>query len=168
MSLDELRNNPLFAPLFSKEHLQRHQFEFQFLPNLIPVLYSSGIINDDTMVNPLSWKNYSGPNVQIDPKFLEQISVVKKELNNGINKFLITFPQPKVGTECFFAILYFDEQKKSNYFTLELELGKDFGSTEGSGLICGQEGSKHLNFSRVCKANLDEFEKCVQQLYNKN
>ena len=168
MSLDELRNNPIFAPLFSMEHLQRHQFEFQFLPNLIPVLYSSGIINDDTMINPTSWKNYSGPNVQIDPKFLEQISVTKKELNSGVKKFLITFPQPKVGTECFFAILYFDEQKKSNYFTLELELGNDFGSGEGAGLICGQEGSKHLNFRRVCKANLDDFEKCVQQLYNEN
>ena len=106
--------------------------------------------------------------MEVDPKFFEQITVQKKELENGIKKFLITFPEPKVGTECFFAILYFDEKKNSDYFTLELEFGNDFGSQEGSGLICGQEGSKHLNYSRVCKANWDDFEKVVEALYNKH
>ncbi len=168
MSLEELRNNPIFAPLFSLEHIQRHECEFKFIPNLLPVLYSQGIINDEILTNPSQWKNYGGPICKVDPKFFEQITVQKKELENGIKKFLITFPEPKVGTECFFAILYFDEKKNSDYFTLELELGNDFGSQEGSGLICGQEGSKHLNYSRVCKANWDDFEKVVEALYNKH
>ena len=168
MSLNELRNNPIFAPLFSIEHLQRHQFEFQFLPNLLPVLYSQGIINDEQMVNPPTWKNYSGPNVQINSEFLDKISVIKKDLKNNVKKFMFTFPEPKVGTECYFAILYFDENKNWEYYTLELELGNDFGSQDGSGLICGQKGSKHLNFGRVCKANLEDFEKCIAQFYKEN
>ena len=168
MSLEELRKNPIFAPLFSKEHQQRHQFEFQFLPNMLPVLYFNAILSEDDMTKPASWQKYFGPQFQIDQAYLEHITVTKKELNNGGNKFLITFPTPKVGTECFFAILYFDKEKNSKYFTLELELGKDFGSGEGNGLVCGQEGKKHLNYSRVCKANLDDFEKCVQEYYKEN
>ena len=120
------------------------------------------------MVNPPSWKNYSGPNVQINPEFLDKISVIKKDLKNNVKKFMFTFPEPKVGTECYFAILYFDENKNWEYYTLELELGNDFGSQDGSGLICGQKGSKHLNFGRVCKANLEDFEKCIAQFYKEN
>ena len=101
-------------------------------------------------------------------KFLEQITVVKKELDNGVKKFLISFPTPKVGTESFFAILYFDKEKKSKYYTLELELGSDFGSEDGTGLVCGQEGKNHLNYKRICKANLDDFEKCVDEFYKEN
>ena len=168
MSLEELRNNPIFAPLFTLEHQKRHQLEFQFIPNMIPVLYSSNIISDDVLTNPKTWEDHFGPFFQMDPKYLEQITVVKKELDNGVKKFLMTFPIPKVGTESFFAILYFDKEKKSKYFTLELELGNDFGSGEGTGLICGQEGKNHLNYGRICKANLNDFEKCVDEFYKEN
>jgi len=166
--LDQLKNNPLFAPLLSQEHLQRHECEFKFIPNFLPVLYSGGIVTDETMINPSTWRQFLNPMMHIDPLFFDELSVEKKELENGIIKFIITFPKPKVGTECFFAILYFDEEKRSNYFTLELELGKDFGSTEGSGLICGQDGSKHLNFNRVCKADKEEFENAVKEIYNED
>ena len=165
MSIEQLLSNPIFAPLLSLEHIQRHQCEFQFIPNMLPVLYSQGIINDSVLENPSSWKNYLGPGSKIDPNFLDKLSVTKKELNNGIKKYVITFPPPKVGTECYFAILYFDEKKNSDYYTLELEMGNDFGTQEGSGLICGQKGSQHLNFRRICKANLDDFEKCIEKFY---
>ena len=166
--LDQLKNNPLFAPLLSKEHLQRHECEFKFIPNFLPVLYSGGIVSDEIMVNPSNWKTFLNPIMHIDPLFFDELTVEKKELENGKIKFIITFPKPKVGTECYFAILYFDEEKNSTYFTLELELGKDFGSTEGSGLICGQEGSQHLNFKRVCKADKEEFENAVKEIYNED
>ena len=167
-SLEQLKKNPLYAPLLSQEHLQRNECEFKFIPNLLPVLYSGGIVTDEIMINPSSWRIFLNPMTHIDPLFFDELSVEKKELENGIIKFIITFPKPKVGTECFFAILYFDEEKRSNYFTLELELGNDFGSTEGSGLICGQDGSKHLNFNRVCKANKEDFENAVKEIYNED
>ena len=165
MSLEELRNNPPFAPLFSLEHKQRHQFEFQLLPKMLPMLYSNGIITEENMTKPSTWQRFFGPKFQIDQNYLNQVTVTKKELSDGVIKFLITFPTPKVGTESFYAILYFDKEKNSNYFTLELELGNDFGSTEGTGLVCGQEGKQHLNFKKVCKVNLDDFEKCVDEIY---
>ena len=164
--LNQFMNNPLFAPLLSKEHIQRHECEFKFIPNLLPVLYSGGIVTDEIMTNPSTWRQFLNPMIHIDPSFFDELSVEKKELENGTIKFIITFPKPKVGTECFFAILYFDGEKNSNYFTLELELGKDFGSTEGTGLICGQDGSKHLNFNRVCKADKEDFENAVEEIYN--
>ena len=69
MSLEELRNNPIFAPLFTLEHQKRHQLEFQFLPNMIPVLYSSNIISDEVFTNPTSWGNHFGPFFQIESNF---------------------------------------------------------------------------------------------------
>lgn len=164
--LEKLKNNPMFAPLLSQEHLQRHECEFKFIPNLLPVLYSGGIVTDETMTNPSTWRKFLNPMIHIDPSFFDELSVEKKECQNGLIKFIVTFPKPKVGTECFFAILYFDEEKQSSYFTLELELGKDFGTTEESGLICGQEGSQHLNFNKVCKVDKEEFENAVKEIYN--
>ena len=35
------------------------------------------------------------------------------------------------------------------------------GSQEGSGLISGQKGCKLLNFGRVSKTNLEDFEKYI-------
>ena len=57
-------------------------------------------------------------------------------------------------------------EKHSSYFTLEFELGKDFRTTEESGLICGQDGSQHLNFNKVCKVDKEEFENAVKEIYN--
>jgi hypothetical protein len=154
------------APGFTADHIRRHTCEFDFMPNVLPLLYSEGIIDDDIMTNPPSWIDYLvGMSKLTDPNFLYQISVQKKELKNGMKKFLFTFPEPKVGTECYYAILYFDQNLKWNYFTLELELGHDFGSPEGSGLVCGQEERRHLNFNRICKADMKEFEECVDELY---
>ena len=155
----------MFGSLFSPEHAKRYECEFRFIPNMLPVLYSGGIINDDIMGNPSTWKNYLGPKFNIDPNYLDKLSVIKKELNKGGKKFLITFPTPKVATECFFGILYFDANKKSKYYTLEKEMDIGLINTEGIGIICGQEGSSHSNYGIICKTNLDDFEKCVKSLY---
>ena len=160
--------NPIIAPTLTVDHLRRHTCEFVFMPNILPSLYSEGIIDDDIMTNPPSWIDYLvGMSKLTDPNFLYQISVQKKELQNGMKKFLFTFPEPEVGTECYYAILYFDHNLNWNYFTLELELGHEFGSPEGSGLVCGQEGIRHLNFNKICKADMKEFEECVEELYDK-
>lgn len=156
-----------FAPLLNLEHHNRHELEFMFIPNILPNLYSKGIINDDYIMNPSLWKK-SKICKKISPIFLQKISVQKKIFNNGVKKFIFIFPNPKCGCECFFAILYFDEFKNSNYFTLELEFGNDLGSTEGTGLVCGQKGYKHLNFFTICKVNLEDFENSVRKFYNEN
>ena len=41
-------------------------------------------------------------------------------------------------------------------------------NTEGIGIICGQEGSSHLNYGIICKTNLDDFEKGVKSLYKED
>ena len=152
--------------MFSPDHISRHELEFQFIPNQLPVLYTKGMINDNVMTNPSSWKNIFQMSGLLDPTYLDQITVQKIEMNNGIKKFFLTFPEPKIGTECFYAILFFDENKNWNYFTLEKEFGNDFGTTKGSGLICGQVGRQHLNFNKICRVDTQEFEVVVQQLYD--
>ena len=146
-------------------HIQRHQTEFNLIPNIISVLYSKGKIDDNIMMNPSSWINYEKLPGSINPRFLEQILIKKKELKSGVTKFILIFPPPKVGTECFFAILYFDEFKRPDYFTLELEFGNDFGTQNGTGLVCGQKEFQHLNYYTICKANLEDFENIVRKLY---
>ena len=155
------------APLLNLEHQNRHELEFMFIPNILPDLYSKGIINDDFIMNASLWKKFKICK-KVSPIFLQKISVQKKILKSGVKKFIFIFPTPKCGCECFFAILYFDEFKNSNYFTLELEFGNDLGTTEGTGLVCGQKGYKHLNFYTICKVNLEYFENCVRKFYNEN
>ena len=147
------------------EHIQRHQLEFLFIPNTISELYSKGKINDNIMMNPSSWINYEPYPGFIDPRFLDKILVQKKSFKSGLIKFIFTFPPPRVGDECFFAILYFDEYKNSDYFTLELEFGNDFGTQNGTGLVCGQKEFQHLNYFTICKTNLEDFENIVRKLY---
>jgi len=156
-----------FAPLLNLEHQNRHELEFMFIPNILTDLYSKGIINDDYIMDASLWKK-SKICKKISPIFLQKICVQKKIMNSGVKKFIFTFPTPKCGCECFFAILYFDEFKNSNYFTLELEFGNDFESKEGHGLVCGQKGLKHLNYFTVCKVNLEDFENSVRKFYNEN
>ena len=155
------------APLFNSEHQHRHDLEFMFIPNILAGLYYKGIINDEGIMNTSLWKKFKICK-KVSPIFLQKISVQKKILKSGVTKFIFIFPPPKCGCECFFAILYFNKFKYSNYFTLELEFGNDFGSTEGTGLVCGQKGHQHLNFNTVCKANLEDFENCVRKFYNEN
>ena len=50
---------------------------------------------------------------------IDKISVEKYELLEGKAKFIFIFPTPKVSPECFFAMLIFDRNKDSNYYTLE-------------------------------------------------
>jgi len=156
-----------FAPLLNLEHHNRHELEFMFIPNILTDLYSKGIVNDDYIMNTSLWKKFKICK-KISPIFLQKICVQKKISNSGVKKFIFTFPTPKCGCECFFAILYFDEFKNSNYFTLELEFGNDLGSKEGTGLVCGQKGYKHLNFFTICKVNLEDFENSVRKFYNEN
>ena len=158
-------NPQCVLPLFNQEHCGRHYLEFTFIPNILADLYSRSIIGDKIIMNPILWKKECR---KISPIFLQKISVQKKVLKGGSTKFIITFPPPKCGCECFFAILYFDVYKNSHYFTLEKEFGNDFGNTEGSGLICGQKGLRHLNFFTVCRANLDNFESFVRKLYGED
>lgn len=156
-----------FAPLLNLEHQNRHKLEFMFIPNILTNLYSKGIVNDDYIMNTSLWKK-SKICKKVSPIFLQKICVQKKILNSGVKKFIFIFPTPKCGCECFFAILYFDEFKNSDYFTLELEFGNDFGTKEGTGLVCGQKGHKHLNFFTICKVNLEDFENSVRKFYNEN
>ena len=169
---DLLKNNKnidqlTMLPLMNPEHIKRHDLEFMFIPNILTDLYSKGTIDDNIIMNPPLWKKYYIYN-KISPVFLQKIAVQKKLLKSGVTKFIMSFPPPKCGCECFFAILYFDEYKNSSYFTLELEFGNDFGSTEGTGLVCGQKGFRHLNFNTICKVNLEDFENCVRKLYKED
>ena len=150
------------------EHIQRYHLEFNFIPNIISELYSKGEINDNIIMNPPSWINYEIEPGKMNPRFLEKIAIQKKKLKNGKTKFIIIFPPPIYGLECFFAILYFDKYRNSSYYTLELEFGNDMGSPKNTGLVCGQKGLKHLNYATICKANLEDFENVVSKLYDEN
>ena len=153
--------------LKNTEHHQRNFIEFTFIPNFIADLFSIGIIDDNIMLNPSTWKYYFENSEIINARFLEKISVKMINLKNGEIKFILIFPPPKYGNECFYAILYFDEFLRPDYYTLELELGNDFDCPEGYGLVCGQKGNDHLNFYSICKVDLEEFQNIVEKLYKK-
>ena len=170
----KMKERKLFNMVFMEpnvntiEHIQRHHTEFSLIPNIISDLYSKEKIDDNIMMNPSSWINYLTHPGLINPRFLEKILIKKKKLRSGVTKFIFEFPPPNVGTECFFAILYFDEYKNSSYFTLELELGNEFGTHEGEGLVCGQKGFQHINYFTICKTNLEDFENIVKKFYREN
>ena len=83
--------------------------------------------------------------------------ILKKE------KFIITFPKPRITPECFYAILYLSSNGYK-YYTLELDIGSSIIFKDGGGIICGQSGSSHLNYGRRCKDDKKEFEKAVQDI----
>ena len=147
------------------KYLDRYTCEFDFIPNMLTSLYMEGKIDDKMMTSPIDWK-------KLLPKFgfgydfgLRNMTVVKSEKETKKAKFLITFPKPKVTPDCFYAILYIGKDDY-NYYTLELDFGSSSIFKEGGGIVCGQKGMKHLNYSRRCRNDLNEFEKTVQDIIN--
>jgi hypothetical protein len=156
----------MFNDIYKSGHINRYCFEFDFLPNVLPSLYQKDEIDDYIMTHPSEWKKILvKKGVRSDWGF-DKIKVEKFELDKDRIKFIFTFPEPKVSPECFFAMLIFDEDKNSNYFTLELDFGSSSIFKEGGGIVCGQKGMKHLNYSRRCRNDLNEFEKTVQDIIN--
>ena len=145
------------------KYLDRYACEFDFIPNMLTSLYMEGKINDKTMTNPIEWK-------RLLPRFgfgydfgLRNMTVVKSEKEKKRSKFLITFPKPKVTPDCFYAILYIGKGDY-DYYTLELDFGSSKVYDIGGGIICGQKGTKHLNYGRRCIDDLEEFEQAVQDI----
>ena len=97
---------------------------------------------------------------------MDEISVEKVESENETT-FIFTFPRPKETPNCFYALLIFDKEKKWSYFTLELDYGSSTIFKEGGGIICGQKGVDHINYSRRCKEDLNEFKKKVKEIREK-
>ena len=145
------------------KYLNRYSCEFDFIPNVLTSLYMKGNIDEYIMTHPIEWKKIllkSGFRYDFG---IKNIRVEKGETNSKKEKFLITFPKPKVTPECFYAILFIDK-KSYNYYTLELDFGSSTIFKEGGGVICGQKGSAHLNYGRRCTDDLKQFEKCVQDI----
>ena len=145
------------------QYLDRYNCEFEFIPNVLTSLYIDGKIDDFVMTHPMEWKKIlrkKGFNYDFG---VRNISVEKDEQNSKKNKskFIITFPKPKITPECFYAILFINK-KDYKYFTLELQFGTS--TEDGIGIICGQSGQRHLNYGRMCKTDLDEFDKKVQDI----
>ena len=145
------------------KYLDRYTCEFDFIPNVLTSLYIEGKIGDYIMTHTFEWK-------KLLPKYgfgydfgIRNIRVEKSEKETKRSKFLITFPKPKVTPECFYALLYIGKNSY-NYYTLELDLGSSIVFKDGGGIICGQQGTCHLNYGRRCKEDLGEFEQAVQDI----
>ena len=162
MFADSLKEK-MFADIYKSGHINRYCFEFDFLPNVLPPLYKSGEIDDYVMTHPSEWKKILLKKGVRSDFGIDELSVEKKETETQI-KFIFTFPKPKVSPECFFALLLFDKGKNWKYYTLELDFGSSSIFKNGGGIICGQSGPRHLNYSKRCRADINEFLKDVQDI----
>ena len=154
----------MFQDIYKSGHINRYCFEFDFLPNILPPLYKKGEIDDHVMTHPSEWKKILLKKGVRSDFGIDKIISEKFELSDGKVKFIFTFPTPKVSPECFYALLLFDKNKDSNYYTLELDFGSSTIFKEGGGIICGQRGPRHLNYGRRCRNNLEEFQKKVNEI----
>ena len=109
------------------------------------------------MTHPSEWKKILLKKGVRSDWGIDKITVEKLELSDKKTKFIFTFPKPQVSPECFYALLLFDSDLNSTYYTLELDFGSSTIFKEGGGIVCGQKGPKHLNYGRRCKYDLDEF-----------
>ena len=144
--------------------LNRYDFEFDFLPNVLASLYQKDEIDDYVMTHPAEWKKILIKKGVKSDFGIGKILVEKEESNDGTTKFIFTFPKPKVSPECFYSLLIFDKTNNWKYFTLELDFGSSFFFKDGGGIVCGQKGQIHLNYGTRCKDNLDEFLKTIQEI----
>ena len=162
--------DPLRAKMFEDTYksgfLNRYVCEFDFIPNVLPDLYVKEEIDDYILTHPIEWKVVllkKGVNSDFG---MDEISVEKVEKDDETT-FIFTFPKPKETPNCFYALLIFDKDKKWTYFTLELDYGSSTVFKEGGGIICGQKGVDHINYSRRCREDLDEFQKKVKEIREK-
>ena len=162
----EKMKEQMYQDMYKSGYINRYCFEFDFLPNVLPPLYQKDEINDYIMTHPSEWKKILLKKGVCSDFGIDKIMVEKTEKADGEIKFIFTFPEPKVSPECFFAMLIFDENKNWHYFTLELDFGSSSIFKDGGGIICGQHGLRHLNYSRRCKNDLDEFQKMVEEIRN--
>ena len=163
MFADQLKER-MFADIYKSGYINRYCFEFDFLPNVLPALYQKGEIDDYVMTHPSEWKKILLKKGVRSDWGIDKITVEKLELSDKKTKFIFTFPKPQVSPECFYALLLFDSDLNSTYYTLELDFGSSTIFKEGGGIVCGQKGPKHLNYGRRCKYDLDEFLKHVQEI----
>jgi len=149
--------------LYKNQHLDRYASEFDFIPNVLTSLWKNGDIDNYIMTHPIEWKKILKKR-NINSDFgIEKISVVEEEINDDKIKFIFTFPEPKISPECYYAILFIDNEGNSKYFTLELDMMSILQNV-GGGMICGENGDKHINYGRRCRNNLKDFEKKVQDI----
>jgi len=149
--------------MYKNKNLDRYACEFDFIPNILTSLWKNGDIDSYIMTNPIEWKKILLKKGIISDFGIEKIKVIEEEINENKRKFIFIFPEPKVTPECFFALLFIDNEGNSNYFTLELDMSSTLLNI-GGGMICGEKGETHLNYGRRCKSNLDDFQKSVQDI----
>ena len=150
--------------MYKNKNLDRYACEFDFIPNILTSLWKNGDIDNYIMTNPIEWKKILLKKGVKSDFGIEKIKVIEEEINENKRKFIFIFPEPKVTPECFFALLFIDNEGNSNYFTLELDMGGLTVFKDGGGIICGQRRTNHLNYGRRCKSNLDDFQKSVQDI----
>ena len=149
--------------MYKNKNLDRYACEFDFIPNILTSLWKNGDIDSYIMTNPIEWKKILFKKGIISDFGIEKIKVIEEEINENKRKFIFIFPEPKVTPECFFALLFIDNEGNSNYYTLELDMSSTLLNI-GGGMICGQRRTNHLNYGRRCKSNLDDFQKSVQDI----
>ena len=152
-----------FANNYKSGFLDRYTCEFDFIPNILPEAYLKGEIDDYIMTHPIEWKILLLKKGVNSDWGMDEISVEKVEQNGEIT-FVYIFPRPTETPNCFYALLIIDKDKKYNYYTLELDYGSSTIFKDGGGTICGQKGFDHINYSRRCKEDLNEFKKKIQDL----
>ena len=155
-----------FKSAYQSGHLDRYTCEFDFIPNILPDCYVKGEIDDYIMTHPIEWKVIllkKGVNSDFG---MDEITVEKMEQNGEIT-FIYIFPRPTETPNCFYALLIFDKEKQWKYFTLELDYGSSTIFKEGGGIICGQKGFDHINYSKRCREDLTEFQKLVKEIREK-
>ena len=153
----------MFKDVYKSGHLDRYTCEFDFIPNILPDFYVKGEIDDYIMTHPIEWKMILLKKGVNSDWGMDEISVERVDQNDE-TIFIYIFPRPTETPHCFYALLIFDKDKKWNYYTLELDFGSSTIFKEGGGTICGQKGFDHINYTRRCKEDLDEFIKKVKEI----
>ena len=155
-----------FEKSYKSGHLDRYTCEFDFIPNILSELYIKGEIDTYIMTHPIEWNTFLlRKGVKSD--FGKKDILVETEEKDGEIRFIFIFPEPKVAPDCYYSILAINKNKEWRYFTLEKDCEffpfPDILICPVS-LVCGQKGYEHKFYSRLCKNELDDFKRHVQEI----
>ena len=149
--------------MYNEGYLNRYNCEFDFIPNVLTSQYIKGEIDDYVMTHPIEWRKILNKKGIKSDFGIDEIYIEKEGTDPDKAKFVFTFPKPKVTPECFYAILFIEDEDYK-YFTLELDFGSLTIFKDGGGMVCGQKGHAHLNYGRRCKEDLEAFKNLVNDI----
>lgn len=149
------------------EHHEYYEFEFKFLPTLFDAYEKQKrqhpdqeVDEDKLLINIENIKNH----VKFQCIDWNKFKFEKKILPNNAKEFIYDFGEPKTHPLCRFAIFYVDHLNGIfEYITLEKAIDFKYYPY----YVCGQKGPQHKNYGLECSGDLENFEKLVQEIVEK-